>query len=256
LELGQSVSDEPALLDGEIVVLREDGISDFQQLQNALGGRSDSAIVYYAFDLLHFGGYDLCGVPLEQRKLVLAGLLQPPRGRVRYSDHLIGGGPEFFGQACARGLEGIISKRRSDPYRSGRTTSWLKSKCVGRQEFVIVGFSEPSGSREHIGALLLGVYEGKTLRYVGRVGTGFSQKSLTELKRKLAPLEGSMPPLANPPRGADARGVHWVRPALVAERQVGPRGDSGTAGDEPLCAAIPEVGERQPIHDEKPERRV
>ena len=226
-ELGRTFSAAPALLDGEIVVLREDGISDFQRLQNALGTGSDSSIVYYAFDLLYLGGYDLSRVPLEARKHQLSELLQKPTDRVRYSDHLIGGGPEFFGQACARGLEGIVSKRRSDPYRSGRTTSWLKSKCVGRQEFVIVGFTDPAGSRSNVGALLLGVHEGKTLRYVGRVGTGFTQKSLAELRRKLDPLEQSMTELENAPRGSDARGVHWVRPVLVAEVEFSTFTDEG-----------------------------
>jgi len=226
-ELGRRSGRDSALFDGEIVVLREDGVSDFQKLQNALGGDNDSAIVYYVFDLLHYRGYDLSGVPLEERKRLLAELIAQPGERVRYSDHVIGEGPAFFGQACSRGLEGIISKRRSDPYRSGRTTSWLKSKCVGRQEFVIVGFSEPAGSRAGVGALLLAVHEGKSLRYVGRVGTGFTRKSLAELRRKLAPLEQAMPALVNAPTGSDARGVHWVRPSLVAEVEFGSFTDEG-----------------------------
>ena len=135
-----------AILDGEVVVLREDGVSDFQRLQNALG-TGDEDLTYFVFDLLERDGRDLRDEPLDERKRVLEALA-PKRGTVRYSDHVVGGGAKFFEHACKVGLEGIISKRRSAPYVSGRGRDWLKVKCLGRQEFVIVGWTEPKKSRE------------------------------------------------------------------------------------------------------------
>jgi bifunctional non-homologous end joining protein LigD len=208
------------LIDGEIVVLDQEGVSDFQRLQNALGAGKDENIVYYVFDLLHMDGYDLRELPLEQRKELLSGVLAKRAARlegIRFSDHVIGSGREFHRAACAKGLEGTIAKRRRDPYRSGRTKSWLKIKCLARQEFVIVGFTEPAGSRMHIGALLLGVRDRKSWVYVGKVGTGFTRRTLEELKKALAPLVIPKTVLANPPSGAEARGVSYVKPALVAE---------------------------------------
>ncbi len=110
------------------------------------------------------------------------------KSQIRYSEHVVERGPEFFEQACKEGLEGILSKRRDAPYRGGRSRAWLKVKCKNRQEFAIVGYTEPGGSRSHLGAVLVGVWEGKTLRYAGKVGTGFSEKSLEELSQKLEPL--------------------------------------------------------------------
>jgi bifunctional non-homologous end joining protein LigD len=219
-----------ALIDGEIVVLDREGISDFQSLQNALGAGKDDNVVYYAFDLVHLDGYDLKELPLEQRKELLSGVLASrPAGldRVRYSDHVIGNGPEFHRAACARGLEGTIAKRRRDPYRSGRTRSWLKIKCLARQEFVVVGFTEPAGSRAHLGALLLAVRERGRWTYVGKVGTGFSGRTLESLKKALAPLVIEQTVLANPLRGAEARGVNWVRPELVVEVEYTAMTDDG-----------------------------
>lgn len=208
-----------AVLDGELVVLK-DGVSDFQSLQNSLSAGRDERCVYYAFDALALAGKSLERLPLLERKELLALALQgklTKAGKVRLSEHVRGGGAEVFAKACGLGLEGIISKRADAPYRSGRGKSWLKVKCIKRQELVIGGFTAPSGSRSHFGALLLGVYEGDELKHVGRVGTGFSAQSLAELHRKLLPLEQKAPPFVNPPRGADARGVHWVAPELVAE---------------------------------------
>jgi bifunctional non-homologous end joining protein LigD len=203
-----------ALLDGEVVALGPGGRSSFQALQQALkqGGQG---LVYYVFDLLHLDGYDLTSMPLAARKEVLATLLSSD-GTVRYSDHVTGNGPEFFAQACEIGVEGVISKRKNAPYRPGRGRDWLKIKCLASQEFVIGGFSEPSGARDGLGALLLGVHEDGELRYAGKVGTGFDTKTLSELRRRLAPLEQERPSFSNPPPGKN-RGVHWVRPQLVAE---------------------------------------
>jgi bifunctional non-homologous end joining protein LigD len=210
-----------AVLDGEVAVPAADGRTSFQALQNALGGGAGAAL-YFVFDLLWLDSEDLTGLPLEERKQRLAKLLAGAKrtaGPLRYSDHVVGQGRAFFQQAQARGLEGIISKRRGEPYRRGRSTGWLKTKCITRQEFVIGGFTDPEGSRSGIGALLVGTYdaEGK-LAFAGKVGTGFSQKTLGELRRKLVPLEQKQAPFAVvPPPGWLGRPAHWVRPELVAE---------------------------------------
>jgi bifunctional non-homologous end joining protein LigD len=209
-----------ALLDGELVVMH-DGISNFQSLQNSLNGGGERECVYYAFDLLHLGDYDLRALPLVERKRVLAEALAasgtPHDGRIRLSEHVVGKGAEFFRNACRLGVEGSVAKSADAPYVSQRSRAWLKVKCTSRQEFVIGGYTEPSGARSHLGALLLGLAGGDGLSYAGKVGTGFTQQSLAELHDKLAPLERATPAFADPPRRADARGVHWVAPKLVAE---------------------------------------
>jgi bifunctional non-homologous end joining protein LigD len=209
---------QSALIDGELVVLNERGLSDFQLLQNSLQNGRDARCVYYAFDLLYLDGFDLRALPLHQRKELLRSTLEAAeQPRLRFSDHIRGSGPAFFQQACKQGLEGILCKQADAPYVSGRKRSWLKVKCMQEQELVVGGFTRPAGSRQHLGALLLGVREGGELQYAGKVGTGFTQDSLAELVRRLKPLEQEEPPFANPPRGAEARGVHWVRPELVAQ---------------------------------------
>jgi bifunctional non-homologous end joining protein LigD len=212
-----------AFLDGEVVVLDANGVTNFQLLQNSLKQDTSSNLVYYVFDLLHLDGRDLTTTPLIERKELLKGLL--PRNRdpksaasLRYSDHWIGKGEALFDKACAMGLEGIIAKKKNEPYRSGRSKDWLKIKCVKSQEFVIGGFTDPAGSRANLGALLLGVYDdGGDLRYAGRVGTGFNAASLADLRARLDKIERKSTAFSNPPRGADARGVHWVKPDLVGE---------------------------------------
>ena len=220
-----------ALLDGEIVVLRG-GVSDFQELQNSLSEGRDGRCLFYAFDVLHFGQHDLRGATLLERKTFLARLLEAAgasgaESRIRFSDHVLGQGEEFFAGACELGVEGIVCKRADARYTSGRTRSWLKVKCLQRQEFVIGGFTAPGGARSHFGALLLGVHEHGGLAYAGRVGTGFSQRSLAELHARLEPLVRARAAFANPPRGADARGVRWVEPRLVAEVQFAERTSEG-----------------------------
>jgi bifunctional non-homologous end joining protein LigD len=208
-------------LDGEFVALNEKGVSDFQTLQNSLGAQDSPSLIYYVFDLLHLDGVDLTALPLNDRKALLARLLaaQPARlaDHVRLSEHVVGGGPAFFQKACELGLEGIVSKRAESPYTEGRGRDWVKTKCVQRQEFVVVGYTDPGGSRTGLGALLLGVREGKRLRYAGKVGTGFSRRSLIDLVKKLEPLVVKQAMVNDAPRGAAASDVHWVKPELVAE---------------------------------------
>ncbi len=209
---------ESALLDGELVVLRDDGISDFQLLQKSLEAGKDGSCTFFAFDALFLDGFDLRQLPLVERKALLRELIERAGNpRLRFSDHIQGAGPAFFEQACRRGLEGIVCKRADAPYSSSRGRGWLKVKCLSVQEFVVGGFTEPAGSRSHLGALLVGVREGNALRYAGKVGTGFTQASLAQLAKRLAPLERSEPAFENPPRGAERRGVHWVEPSLVAQ---------------------------------------
>ena len=206
------------LLDGELVALQPDGRSSFQLLQRALNEGAEATLAYYAFDLLYLDGYDLSAAPLETRKDTLKHVLEPmPQGgTVRYSDHVVGGGPAFYDAACRLGLEGMIAKRRAGPYRAGRGGDWLKVKCLYRQEFVIGGYTDPSGSRTGFGALLLGVYEDNRLVYAGRVGTGFNTALLKTLAARLKPLQRGQSPFHNRVPGP-LRDVHWVRPELVAE---------------------------------------
>lgn len=213
---------ETAILDGEVVALLEDGRSSFQALQQALSESASAELAFFVFDLLYLDGVDWSGRPLLERKAALRKLLPARSGGraaqlLRFNDHVGGDGADFYRQACAHGLEGIIAKRASNPYRPGRSSDWLKIKCSRRQEFVIGGFTEPSGSRTGLGALLLGVYQDDQLRYAGRVGTGFGTATLRTLRAGLEPLETERPAFSNPPRGAQARGVHWVRPERVAE---------------------------------------
>ncbi|HEY2735165.1 MAG TPA: non-homologous end-joining DNA ligase [Polyangiales bacterium] len=220
--LAQALAKLPArsaMLDGEVVVLNADGRSDFQLLQNSLNDGAESQTVYFAFDLLFLDGRDLRELPLLERKQNLSELLAASkRGMVRYSEHFVGHGGEIFRKACALRAEGIVSKRANAPYVSRRDRSWLKVKCIERQEFVIGGFTLPAGSRSHLGALLLGTHtKSGELSYAGRVGTGFTQASLAELYARLSPLIQDESPFANAPHGAQAIGVRWVRPELVAE---------------------------------------
>ena len=210
-----------ALLDGEAVILQPDGTTSFQSLQNLLSGARDGgALAYMAFDLLHLDGRDLTHLPLEARKTALRALLDRRKAGangadvIRYSDHVVGGGAEFFGEACRLHLEGTLSKRRDAPYRPGRGRDWLKVKCGLRQEVVIGGFTPPAGARTGLGALLVGVHDGSRLVFAGKVGTGFSTGDLRALTARLTKLEQRQSPFDPPPRVAAAR---WVKPALVAE---------------------------------------
>ncbi|WP_445156843.1 DNA ligase D [Halomonas sp. E14] len=207
-----------ALLDGEVVALGQDGISRFGELQEALSSGRTSALVYQLFDLPYLEGHDLSGVALRERKRTLAALLDAAglqAGTLRYSDHLDHQGEAFHERACQMGLEGIICKRADSRYQQKRSRDWLKVKCVSHEEFVVGGYTEPSGSRSGFGSLLMGAYGKQGLVYAGRVGTGFSHRLLDQLSATLqerevkrSPFHGSVP---------DSRAVHWVRPELVIE---------------------------------------
>ena len=173
--------------------------------------------LYYVFDLPYLNGYDLRNAPLEERKRLLREIVGDGSSVIRYSDHVEGNGPSFFDQACKLGLEGIISKRADSKYQAVRGRAWQKVKCQLRQEFVIGGYTDPQGARSGFGALLLGVYEGKTLRYCGKVGTGFNDALLTSLTTELEKRATDKPPFVNPPTGAEGRRAHWVKPELVGE---------------------------------------
>jgi bifunctional non-homologous end joining protein LigD len=218
-----------AWLDGEVVVMEQDGRSSFQALQNALSRDASDKLHYYVFDLPYLDGFDLRDVVVEERKRLLGLLLASPFGNVAQSGHVEGSGADFFAQACKLRLEGIVSKRADSLYRSGRSRDWLKIKCEKRQEVVIGGFTDPEGSRSGLGALLLGVYDGSgTLRYSGKVGTGFNHDTLVSLRKKLDGMVQKNAPFANPPRGAEARRAHWVKPELVAEVSFTEWTDDGT----------------------------
>ncbi|HEY5950909.1 MAG TPA: non-homologous end-joining DNA ligase [Kofleriaceae bacterium] len=205
------------VLDGEVAIVMSDGRTSFQALQNAFG-RRDANLVYFVFDVLSLDGEDLTHLPLEERKQRLAKLIGKKQGVIRYSDHVVGNGEAFFKIACQKGLEGIVSKKRDAPYTPGRGKTWLKTKCLMQQEFVIGGYTDPEGARTHIGALLVGYYEDNKLIYGGKVGTGFGMKDLVEIKQALSPIEIATSPFTpEPPRAWTGPNRHWVTPILVAE---------------------------------------
>jgi bifunctional non-homologous end joining protein LigD len=211
------LSAKRAILDGEVAAVMPDGRTSFQALQNVSSGDA-SNLRYFAFDLLQVDDEPLVALPLERRKERLKQLLGNTPGRLLYSDHVVGSGRAFFELACKRGLEGIVSKRRDKPYLPGRGSSWVKTKCLLRQELVIGGFTDPEGSRHGIGALLTGYYEHGKLVYAGKVGTGFSMKVLAELREALEPMEQTTCPFdPEPARAWTGAGRHWVAPRLVAE---------------------------------------
>ncbi|WP_445190769.1 DNA ligase D [Sphingomonas sp. Tas61C01] len=202
-----------ALLDGEAVVLDAKGRTSFQGLQGALK-ENPGAILYYAFDLLELDGADLTALPLIERKEKLKALIGDGTDKVRYSDHIVGRGEDLFGSFCDAGLEGVISKRADARYVGARSSGWLKTKCIKRQEFVVVGWT-PSDKQRGFRALLLGVNEGGKLRYAGKTGTGFSADEIDRLMALMAPLEVDKRTVEAP--RAAVRGAHWLKPKLVAE---------------------------------------
>ena len=202
-----------ALIDGEAVVLDADGRSSFQALQGALKG-APATIDYFAFDLLELDGEDLTGLPLVERKAKLQKILPTGKSRLRYSDHIVGSGEKLLNQFCAAGLEGVISKLATGKYVGSRSGGWLKTKCIKRQEFVVVGWT-PSDKSRLFRSLILAIHEKGELRYAGKVGTGFDTAELIRLMEIMKPIEQAAPTVKAP--RAEVRGAHWLKPKLVAE---------------------------------------
>ncbi|MET2829693.1 DNA ligase D [Mesorhizobium shangrilense] len=206
-----------AIIDGEIVVLADSGVSSFSLLQQDLSANRTNRFIYYVFDLMRLDGRDLRGEPLVERKQALQELLgkQAENPAIRFSDHFAEPGKVMLEHACRMGLEGVVSKRADAPYRSGRGRSWVKSKCTARQEFVIGGYLPSEKTGRGLRSLLVGYHEDGKLHYAGRVGTGFSTKGAADLKTRLDALKAESSPFdAAVPKG---KGLVWVKPELVGE---------------------------------------
>jgi bifunctional non-homologous end joining protein LigD len=223
--LPQLVKAKTAILDGEIVAIDDEGRASFSLMQQRTGvgeggrrirrTRDDIPVLYFVFDLLYLDGYDLMQVDLETRKQLLASVLTSS-DVVRYSDHYAGQGTALFAAASQRGLEGIVAKHRTSCYYQKRSSEWLKIKVTKRQECVIGGYTDPRGSRENFGSLVLGLYDDKKrLIPVGQAGSGFTEKTHAEMWKKLHALEANRSPFFG--KVESDRRVHYVKPELVAE---------------------------------------
>ncbi|WP_426617797.1 DNA ligase D [Pseudomonas rustica] len=211
---------ESAWLDGEMVVANEHGVPDFQALQNAFEAGRSGNILYYLFDLPYLNGVDLREVPVEERRAALATILGAQKNPLlRYSEAFDETPDALLNSACQMQMEGLIGKRLGSPYVSRRSGDWIKLKCKHRQEFVVVGYTDPKGSRSAFGALLLGLHDRDSgeLRYAGKVGTGFNEATLKSILAQLKPLQVKKAAVVNPPSGFEAKGVHWLKPKLLAE---------------------------------------
>jgi bifunctional non-homologous end joining protein LigD len=231
-EIVEAIKNLPArecVIDGEVVALDEEGRSSFQLLQaREMEGRK-SPVYFYAFDLLQLDGKSLVGLPLEARKNVLEKLCADTGDPIRYSGAIGGDAGKLLEEVKRRGLEGIIGKQRNSVYEPARRSgAWIKLKCVEQQEFVIGGFTPPQGARKHFGAVLVGYYENKKLVFAGKVGTGFTTKSLAMLHKKLRADERPDCPFVDIPSKQNGqwvqgitpsmmRKMHWVNPVLVCE---------------------------------------
>ena len=225
VEALRSLPVRSAYIDGELCSMTAEGLTSFSYTQAAES--EGEGLIYIGFDLLHVDGEDLRSSPYWKRKERLEGVLQeqPAMEALRYSTHEIGRGPDFYRRACELKLEGVVSKRIDAPYTPGNRGLWVKSKCLNREEFVVVGWTDPEGSRPHLGALLLAYHDpGRGVVYAGRVGTGMTAKQLKAIRTSLELLATDNMPLdVLPPRttrfgsrGALSR-VHWVRPEMVVE---------------------------------------
>lgn len=216
----QALKLKDSWLDGEVVCLNDDGLPDFQALQNAFDIGRSLDIVYYLFDAPFLDGRDQREDPVQERRAQLKDAVSHSKSKLlRFSEAFAANQRDIFESACDLALEGVIGKRLGSPYASSRNSDWIKLKCRLRQEFVIVGYTRPQGSRSGFGALLLAVNDDAGLLYAGRVGTGFDQASLKNIYGQLTPLERQTSPLQKPLTSAQARGVHWVEPQLVGEVQ-------------------------------------
>jgi len=210
---------ESGWLDGEMVVPNEEGTPDFQALQNAFEAGRSGSILYYLFDLPYLNGMDLREVALEQRRAALREVLgRSDSELLRFSEDFTEQPDSILESACQMKLEGLIGKRAGSSYTSKRSSSWVKIKCSNRQEFIIVGYTQPKGTRTGFGALLLGLHDEKgKLLYAGKVGTGFNQATLKSLHTQLKTLETDKSPLAKAAPAADVRGAQWLKPELMCE---------------------------------------
>jgi len=222
-EIADAISAQPLesfVVDGEVVAF-DGAVTSFAKLQPRMhvgdpdrARQTGIAVFYYVFDLLYVAGHDVTRLPLLERKKLLRTVLRY-RGPLRFSRHRATHGEKFLAEACRKGLEGLIAKRVDAEYAPRRSTDWLKFKCANEQEFVIGGYSDPKGSRIGFGALLLGYYERRKLKYAGEVGTGFSNQVLGRLHDRLSRLARREPPFAD--EALPTTGVHWVTPRLVAQ---------------------------------------
>lgn len=224
-DLANQLDAGEAIVDGEIVALDESGRSNFQKLQNRSGVRKPSRplletipATYYAFDLLYCDGYDLRKTPLEQRKDLLRTILRP-NAHIRYSEHEVEKGKELYEAARQQGLEGIIGKKRDSVYAGHRTSLWLKFKIVDELDAVVCGWTAPRRTREFFGALVLGLYNGGQLQFIGSVGTGFDHDSQKKIYDQLKKLRQPKSPLSEIPKLKEA--IEWVEPRLVARVKYG-----------------------------------
>ena len=222
-ELVEALEREPCrdfVVDGEIVAF-SGRVTSFSRLQGRMqiadpkrARRTGVAVYLYLFDLLHLDGHEMTALPVRARKRLLRKALSF-EGPVRFLSHRNRDGEELFKDACRRGLEGLIAKRADAPYRRTRSTDWLKLKCSHEQELVIGGFTAPRGKRTDFGALLVGYYEDGTLRYAGKVGTGFDQRTLSDLGARMRELERDRPPFGDV--HPVPKGTHWIEPRLVGQ---------------------------------------
>lgn len=252
----KSLSVENIIIDGELVALDKWGHSNFQKLQNALKfqiKQSHVHLYYYAFDVLYLNGKDLRERPLLERKEILKKILTKAKAPLRYSDHFLQHGKQFYQLSCKKKLEGVVSKRTDSTYHSGRNTLWVKTKCTSRQEMVIGGYTNPAGSRAGFGALLMGVYSNGKLQYSGKVGTGFNQLSLLQIKEELGKLEQPHSPFAiNSPR---EKNIHWLKPIKVAEISFANWTEDGRLRA-PVFQGFREDKKAKEIHMEKAESKL
>jgi bifunctional non-homologous end joining protein LigD len=246
---------DQAILDGEVVVLDSRGVPDFQLLQNAFRGKitgQPRAMAYFVFDLPHAGGYDLARVPIEQRKTLLRTILSGANlePTVHYCDHIVGKGPVVLEQAIAGGFEGIISKRLGSHYEPRRSYAWLKFKGVTSQDFVVAGFTKPTGSRHGFGSLVLGQYEDGKLYYRGRAGSGFTDESLETIDAELRTRVRKTSPFAAPADIPAAKAVTWVEPELVAHVEFSGWSDDGMPRHPVFKGLRPEVNPENVIAED------
>ncbi len=256
-DLPQFVKATTAILDGEVVALDAEGRASFSLMQQRTGFRpggrrgatqADVPVLYYAFDLLYLDGYDLRKLPLEERKQKLSALIVPG-DNLRYSDHYEKQGKALFEMARAKGLEGILAKKRDCPYQERRSSDWLKIKIRHRMEAVIGGYTEPEGSRAHFGSIVLGLYDRQgRLIHVGQAGSGFNEKSLAEIWKLLKQRETRQKPFYGEVEAL--RKVDWVKPELVAEIEYAEWTDGAVSGSGPKLRAPVFLGLRD---DKKPQ---